>query len=63
MEMLKNKIEPIIKNNKNAENTAVKLRVINSSLGTAKTAPVVDSLSDGDVWELNLILGIGNDIY
>lgn len=25
--------------------------------------PVEDTLSDGELWEMNLMLGIGNDVY
>jgi hypothetical protein len=63
MEMLKNKVETVARNNKAADNAAVKLRVISNSPGEVKNAPLAEIMSDGDLWEINLMLGIGNDIY
>lgn len=28
-----------------------------------KVIPIEETMSDGDLWEWNTILGIGNDIY
>ena len=63
MELSLNTVESISSKNTIAEKKGVELTLIVTSSKKNSTLFNCESMCDGDVWEWNLIYGIGNDVY
>lgn len=63
MEMVLNRVESILNKNIISEKKGAGLTLIVNN--TKNINPLLDceDVCDGDIWEWNLIHGIGNDVY
>lgn len=63
MEMALNKVESISSKNIVTEKKGIELTLIVNNEKNINALLDCDDICDGDIWEWNLIHGIGNDVY
>lgn len=63
MELVLNNIESVSSKNITAEKKGIELKLIVNDAKNINAFLDNEDICDGDIWEWNLIHGIGNDVY